>query len=78
MTVMSIDNSHQGLYTQSGTGWIIYNNNANGCIGLGTSTIPSTSYKVTTGGSHFVNGSLCTNGNINYWNDGNVKPMIRF
>lgn len=78
MAIMSIDNSHQGLYTQSGTGWIIYNNNANGCIALGGADIVSTSYKVTTNGSHFVNGSICTNGNINYYNGGNVKPAIRF
>lgn len=57
MAVMSIDNSHQGLYTQEGTGWIIYNNNATGLIGLGSSTTTS-GYKVTTNGSHRVTDTL--------------------
>ena len=57
MAVMNIDNSHQGLYTQEGTGWIIYNNNATGLIGLGASTT-TTGYKVTTNGSHRVTDTL--------------------
>lgn len=57
MAIMSIDNSHQGLYTQSGTGWIIYNNNANTNIGIRTSSLTS-GYNITLGGSTSVTGEL--------------------
>ena len=64
LTVMSIMGSHQGLYNQSNTGWIIYNNAANGLIGVGTSSTNS-GYKVTISGNTYNAGSLyMANNNI--------------
>lgn len=57
MTIMSIDNSHQGLYTESGTGWIVYNKNDSTQIGIRTSSLTS-GYNITLGGSTSVTGEL--------------------
>ena len=78
MTVMSIDGSHQGLYNQSLTGWIIYTNAANGLISLGGST-PESGYKVSTNGDHYISGKLRVKGTItgyNYSNNNNAAAYI--
>ena len=64
LTVMSIMGSHQGLYNQSNTGWIIYNNAANGLIAVGSSSTNS-GYKVTISGNTYNAGTLyMANNNI--------------
>lgn len=60
MTIMNIDGSHQGLYNQSKTGWIVYNNAADGRVGIATSSL-TTDYKITLGGSTSINGQLYMN-----------------
>lgn len=78
MTVMNIDGSHQGLYNQSPTGWIIYNNAATGLISLGGSS-PESGYKVSTNGDHYVSGKLRVKGTItgyNYSNNNNAAAYI--
>lgn len=58
LALMSIENSHQGLYTESIGQWLIYQNAASSDkrIGIGTSTLQS-GYKVTLGGDTYVSGN---------------------
>ena len=75
MTVMSIDNSHQGLYTQSGTGWIVYNDNASQRIGIGTSTT-NNRYKVTLSGNTYNSGNFMSSGIIYHDGEASGRRII--
>lgn len=68
MTVMSIDGSHQGLYQQSTSTWIIYNNGS-GNIGVGTSDLVS-GFSLTLGGTTYIKGKVVVKGSGSSYNEG--------
>lgn len=62
ITIMNIDGSHQGLYNEAASRWIIYYPGSGGCVGVGTSGLNS-SYNVTMG-STYIGGALYATGLI--------------
>lgn len=62
MAVMSIDDSHQGLYQESNSKWIIYHNGAGSiCIG---GSITATNYPIVLNGATEQIGTFYSTGNI--------------
>ena len=69
LNVMSND-THQGLYNESKSRWIIYYNRANDRISLGGAQTGATDYEVTLYGATYINGRLVVKGNGTKWNEG--------